>query len=114
VLLLSITYLKGKLMIKTVLLLDGLFNRKTSSAAPQKIRRDFVIPAWNAGIQIDMDVSGRPANLDAGSSCRHDRGETRAVPHGLSTLAESFVFIFDRLFLSSKCAGEIIQFTESW
>jgi hypothetical protein len=68
---------------------------QTSSAGPQKSGRDFVIPAWNAGIQIHMDVSGRPANLDAGNPCRHDGGETRAVPRGLPTLAESFVFIFD-------------------
>ena len=33
-----------------------------------------VIPAWSAGIQIDMDVSGGIlANLmDAGYPCRHD------------------------------------------
>jgi len=44
----------------------------------------FVIPAWSAGIQIDMDVSGgvlanylrrRPCELmDAGHPCRHDGG----------------------------------------
>jgi len=34
---------------------------------------DFVIPAWSAEIQIDMDVSGGIlANLDAGHPCRHD------------------------------------------
>jgi hypothetical protein len=34
---------------------------------------DCVIPAWSAGIQFDMDVSGRIlANLDAGYPCRHD------------------------------------------
>src|SRR5512132_1336305 len=34
---------------------------------------DCVIPAWSAGIQVDMDVSGRVlANLDAGYPCRHD------------------------------------------
>jgi len=34
---------------------------------------DCVIPAWSAGIQIDMDVSGSIlANLDAGYPCRHD------------------------------------------
>jgi hypothetical protein len=32
-----------------------------------------VIPAWSAGIQADMDVSGRILrNLDAGNPCRHD------------------------------------------
>jgi hypothetical protein len=32
-----------------------------------------VIPAWSAGIQFDMDVSGGIlANLDAGNPCRHD------------------------------------------
>jgi hypothetical protein len=32
-----------------------------------------VIPAWSAGIQVDMDLSGRVlANLDAGYPCRHD------------------------------------------
>ena len=34
---------------------------------------DSVIPAWSAGIQIDMDVSGGIlAHLDAGHPCRHD------------------------------------------
>jgi len=34
---------------------------------------DYVIPAWSAGIQIDMDASGRIlVNLDAGYQCRHD------------------------------------------
>ena len=34
---------------------------------------DCVIPAWSAGIQVDMDVSGRVlANLDAGYPCLHD------------------------------------------
>ena len=34
---------------------------------------DFVIPAWSAEIQIDMDVSGGIlAHLDAGHPCRHD------------------------------------------
>ena len=34
---------------------------------------DSVIPAWRAGIQVDMDVSGGIlANLDAGDPCRHD------------------------------------------
>jgi len=32
-----------------------------------------VIPAWRAGIQVDMDVSGSVlASLDAGYPCRHD------------------------------------------
>jgi hypothetical protein len=32
-----------------------------------------VVPAWSAGTQVHMDVSGRiPAELDAGSPCRHD------------------------------------------
>jgi hypothetical protein len=32
-----------------------------------------VIPAWTAGIQIDMEVSaGILTNLDAGNPCRHD------------------------------------------
>ena len=34
---------------------------------------DGVIPAWSAGIQADMDVSGRiRAKLDAGYPCRHE------------------------------------------
>jgi hypothetical protein len=34
---------------------------------------DCVIPAWSAGIQVYMDVSGRVfARLDAGHPCRHD------------------------------------------
>ena len=35
---------------------------------------DYVIPAWTAGIQVNMDVSGRIlANLmDAANPCRHD------------------------------------------
>jgi hypothetical protein len=34
---------------------------------------DSVIPAWSAGIQVDMDVSGGIlATLDAGYPCRHD------------------------------------------
>ena len=55
-----------------------------SSCAPLKYRAeeplsvqveplDYVIPAWSAGIQVDMDVSGGIlANLDAGNPCRHD------------------------------------------
>ena len=40
----------------------------------------FVIPAWSAGIQVYMDVSGSVrANLDAGYPCRHD-GLVRALP----------------------------------
>jgi hypothetical protein len=32
-----------------------------------------VIPAWRAGIQVDMDVSARiRANLDTGYPCRYD------------------------------------------
>jgi hypothetical protein len=31
-------------------------------------------PAWSAGIQTDMDVSGtHPENLDASYPCRHDK-----------------------------------------
>jgi hypothetical protein len=34
---------------------------------------DCVIPAWSAGIQADMDVSGGIlSDLDAGNPCRHD------------------------------------------
>ena len=34
---------------------------------------DHVIPAWSAGIQVYMDVSGSIlASLDAGNPCRHD------------------------------------------
>jgi hypothetical protein len=34
---------------------------------------DWVTPAWSAGNQVNMDVSGRIlANLDAGYPCRHD------------------------------------------
>jgi hypothetical protein len=34
---------------------------------------DCVIPAWSAGIQLDMDVSeGILASLDAGNPCRYD------------------------------------------
>jgi hypothetical protein len=33
----------------------------------------LVIPAWTAGIQVYMDVSGRiRASLDTGNPCRHD------------------------------------------
>jgi hypothetical protein len=35
--------------------------------------REVVVPAWIAGTQVHMDVSGRvPADLDAGSPCPHD------------------------------------------
>ncbi len=41
---------------------------------------DCVIPAWSAGIQVYMDVSGSVrANLGAGYLCRHD-GLSRALP----------------------------------
>jgi hypothetical protein len=48
-----------------------------------------VIPAWNAGIQAYMDVSGGIlANLDAGNPCRHDEisifssvGERKIMNH---------------------------------
>jgi hypothetical protein len=34
---------------------------------------DVIVPAWIAGTQVHMDVSGRvPADLDAGGPCRHD------------------------------------------
>ena len=59
--------------------------REGASYAPLKMPRqrrfghlrqsplDCVIPAWSAGIQVDMDVSGGIlANLDAGYPCRHD------------------------------------------
>jgi hypothetical protein len=33
----------------------------------KRVRIDFVIPAWTAGIQVDMDVFGSiPTSLDAG------------------------------------------------
>jgi hypothetical protein len=42
---------------------------------------DCVIPAWSAGIQINMDVSGSIlANLDAGYPCRHDKDLSFHVP----------------------------------
>jgi hypothetical protein len=43
---------------------------KTRAEGNQSARSeplDYVIPAWSAGIQVDMDVSGGVlANLDAG------------------------------------------------
>src|SRR5262245_60551393 len=47
----------------------------TSGKASVSLSRIFngVIPAWTAGIQTDMDVSGCIlTNLDAGNPCRHD------------------------------------------
>jgi hypothetical protein len=39
----------------------------------QQARSICVIPAWSAGIQAHMDVSGGiHVNLDAGDPCRHD------------------------------------------
>jgi hypothetical protein len=38
---------------------------------------DFLIPVWSAGIQADLDVSGRIlAKLDAGHLCRMTRLST--------------------------------------
>jgi len=38
-----------------------------------RVRLGAVVPAWSAGTQVHMDVSGGvPAGLDAGSPCRHD------------------------------------------
>ena len=38
-----------------------------------RIFLDVVVPAWSAGTQVNMEVSGCiPADLDAGSPCRHD------------------------------------------
>jgi hypothetical protein len=56
---------------------------------------DCVIPAWSAGIQADMDVSGSIlANLDAGYPCRHDEvrififcGERRIITHFVEMLS---------------------------
>jgi hypothetical protein len=40
-----------------------------------------VIPAWSAGIQANMDVSGASLqNLDAGYPCRHDEDLRLYVP----------------------------------
>jgi hypothetical protein len=37
------------------------------------VRLGAVVPAWSAGTQVHMDVSGGvPAGLDASSPCRHD------------------------------------------
>ena len=55
------------------------FENKKRSLGQFKQTR-FVIPAWSAGIQGYMDVSGSVrANLDAGYPCRHD-GLLRALP----------------------------------
>ena len=48
---------------------------------------DSVIPAWSAGIQVDMDVSGSIlANLDAGYPCRHDDLLNNLVATAISQL----------------------------
>jgi len=45
----------------------------TKDTKSTKSTKVCVIPAWSAGIQVNMDVSGRVlANLDAGYPCRHD------------------------------------------
>ena len=52
------------------------FNAKSAKGLRFKICEatalDSVIPAWSAGIQIEMDVSGASCELDAGNPCRHD------------------------------------------
>ena len=69
----------------------AVFDAQVSSRPPLKLRgeglsqfsttQDCVIPAWSAGIQIEMDASGRiPVNLDAGYPCRHDEGLYFHVP----------------------------------
>jgi hypothetical protein len=53
-------------------------NKKRGRGQFKQLR--FVIPAWSAGIQVYMDVSGSVrANLDAGYPCPHD-GLLRALP----------------------------------
>ena len=48
-------------------------NTKRRHSRGFKQNTSCVIPAWSAGIQIDMDVSGGVlANLDVGNPCRHD------------------------------------------
>ena len=47
--------------------------RDTKFVQLGRIFLDVVVPAWIAGTQVDMHVAGRvPADLDAGSPCRHD------------------------------------------
>jgi hypothetical protein len=50
--------------------------KNTGGEGLRSLQADFldcVIPAWSAGIQADMDVSGTIlSNLDAGYPCRHD------------------------------------------
>ena len=46
-----------------------------TAEAPRSVEEplDYVIPAWTAGIQVYMDVSGGIlADPDAGHPCRHD------------------------------------------
>jgi len=45
-----------------------------TSVSSSKAARSCVIPAWNAGIQVDTDVSGsiRANLINAGCRCRHD------------------------------------------
>jgi hypothetical protein len=48
-------------------------NKQRSQTRSVQAQLPWVIPAWSAGIQIDMDVSGSVrASLDAGHPNRHD------------------------------------------
>ena len=48
---------------------------------------DCVIPAWSAGIQVNMDVCGSIlASLDAGYRCRHDVAVLLATIQHVTTM----------------------------
>jgi hypothetical protein len=54
---------------------------------------DWVIPAWSAGIQFDIDVSGgiRTHLMDAGHPCRHDEALHFHLLWGVRKIMNHFV-----------------------
>jgi hypothetical protein len=62
-------------MLNFVISVSSFENKGRRGLSQLKQPPDWVIPAWSAGIQVNMDVSGSIlANLDAGYPCRHDDG----------------------------------------
>jgi len=74
-----------------------------------QLTRNFnvVVPAWSAGIQADMDVSGGiPANLGSGNPCRND-GLAQTQHRGLRSLLTSAPGLCRNYHFHIKARGEL-------
>jgi hypothetical protein len=66
-----------------------------------------VIPAWSAGIQPDMDVSGCIlANLGSGDPCRHDEQSASSCPGGPKVMKHFVVILLSG---SSACPQRLAR-----